>query len=58
MHEVIEAAISVGRAEANRDVAIKFDSQNSVHLIEQATNDLRVANKKLVEEIKKYKVGQ
>lgn len=58
MHEVIQAAIAVGRAEANRDMAIKFDSQNSVHLIEQATNDLRVANKKLVKEIKKYKIGQ
>lgn len=56
MHEVIEAAIAVGRAEANRDMAIKFDSQNSVHLIDQATNDLRTANKKLIEEIKKYKV--
>lgn len=58
MHEVIEAAIAVGRAEANRDMAIKFDSQNSVHLLEQATNDLRTANKKLVKEIKKYKIGQ
>ncbi len=58
MHEVIEAAIAVGRAEAHRDMAIKFDSQNSVHLLDQATNDLRTANKKLIEEIKKYKIGQ
>ena len=58
MHEVIEAAISVGRAEAHRDMAIKFDSNDSVSLLDQATSDLRSANKKLVEEIKKYKIGQ
>lgn len=55
MHEIIQAAIAVGHAEANRDMATKFDSQNGFRLLSQTIDDLQMANDKLIKEIEKYK---